>query len=101
MHVCFRYGEPASSPEGSPEPHTAATAQPRKRTGGGGGGGSKTTGPEAWNQRFQDLADFVAKNGFRPRRTAEIDAGGLGAAVDNPCSAKLTMTLRLVSFAQG
>lgn len=71
-----RYGEQASSPEEFPETPAggAAPAQPRKRTGGGGGGGTKTTGPEAWNARFNDLAEFVAKNGFRPRRTAEIDA---------------------------
>eukprot|EP00878_Enallax_costatus_P003627 GHUV01003841.1.p1 GENE.GHUV01003841.1~~GHUV01003841.1.p1 ORF type:complete len:204 (+),score=88.78 GHUV01003841.1:266-877(+) len=71
-----KYGEPVSSPEGSPEPQGGAPAAPapRKRGGGGGGGGTKTTGPEAWNARFQDLADFVAKHGFRPRRTAEVDA---------------------------
>jgi hypothetical protein len=42
--------------------------------GGGGGGDGKNTGPEAWEKRFADLADFVNKNGFRPRRTAPTDA---------------------------
>lgn len=72
-----RYGEPASSPErGSPEPAAAPAGggASRKRTGGGGGGGSKATGPDAWEKRFQDLADFVAKRGHRPRRTATEDA---------------------------
>uniref|UniRef100_A0A383WCG3 Helicase-associated domain-containing protein n=1 Tax=Tetradesmus obliquus TaxID=3088 RepID=A0A383WCG3_TETOB len=77
-----RYGEPISSPERSPEaPNAPSGGAARKRSsnaaaggGGGGGGGSKATGPDAWERRFADLAEFVAKRGHRPRRTAPEDA---------------------------
>lgn len=66
-----RYGE--SGGGSSPNRDSPEAPVARKR-GGGGGGGGKNTGPDAWEKRFADLADFVAKNGFRPRRTAPTDA---------------------------
>eukprot|EP00879_Flechtneria_rotunda_P008244 GHRR01008637.1.p2 GENE.GHRR01008637.1~~GHRR01008637.1.p2 ORF type:complete len:170 (+),score=93.05 GHRR01008637.1:1057-1566(+) len=71
-YVCAggRYGEPSAAQERS-SPDGAPVAARKRST--GGGTGSKATGPDAWEKRFQDLADFVNKNGFRPRRTAELD----------------------------
>ena len=69
----LRYGE--SGGGSSPNRDSPEAQQPKRRGGGGGGGGGgKNTGPDAWEKRFADLADFVAKNGFRPRRTAPTDA---------------------------
>jgi hypothetical protein len=68
-----KYGE--SGGGSSPNRDSPDMPVARKRGGGGGGGGGgKNTGPDAWEKRFADLADFVAKNGFRPRRTAPTDA---------------------------
>jgi hypothetical protein len=68
-----KYGE--SGGGSSPNRDDPEAQQPKRRGGGGGGGGGgKNTGPDAWEKRFADLADFVAKNGFRPRRTAPTDA---------------------------
>lgn len=69
MLLYHRYGESG----GGSSPNRDSPEAPVARKRGGGGGGGKNTGPDAWEKRFADLADFVAKNGFRPRRTAPTD----------------------------